>query len=297
MMTFKMNCKISVVVAALLVLLTGSLAFAAGPWNYVRQLPAADSGVKIGLPSALSIDVDKKRYYVVDAEGGQLVSFDKDGKFLAAFNAGGELRTPLSMARTSSGVLWAVNRANNELLYINPRQQKVQRFTPKYPDGTRMVPAKVAVDGKNRLFVLDLQRGAILQLDDNLKIVQQYSGGKEFQGFVDFKLKGSQLWALDGLSASIYGFSVSGTASDPVQLKGLEFPVSLEVDSAGQYYVLDRHAGTVVVFGPNGDLRFRFLGKGKRHGQLWYAKELVFDWEERLCVVNEGNGRIDILTR
>ncbi len=292
-----MSFKMSAAVAMAMVLFSSSLLFAAGPWNYVRQLPAADSGVKLGLPSALSIDAVKQRYYVVDAEGGQLVSFDKDGKFLAAFNAGGELKTPLSMARTSSGALWAVNRASSELLYINPRQQKVQRFSPKYPDGAQILPAKVAVDGKNRLFLLDQRRGAVLQLDDNLSVVQQYSGGKEFKGFVDFKLKGQQIWALDGLSAAIHQFSVAGEVAGAVTLEGLEFPVSLEVDSAGQFYVLDRHAGTVVVFGPSGDLRFSFLGKGKRHGQLWYAKELVFDWEEKLCVVDEGNGRIDILTR
>lgn len=295
MLIFKRNIKVPVMVA-LMLLLCGA-AFAAGPWNYVRQLPAADSGVNIALPSALSIDAEKQRYYVVDAEGGQLVSFDKDGKFLAAFNAGGELKTPLSMARTSTGALWVVNRANNELLYINPRQQKVQRYALKYPDGAEVFPAKVAVDARNRLFLLDQRRGEILQLDDNLTIVQRYSGGEGFQGFVDFKLKGAKIWALDGLGAAVYQFSVSGATAGPIALSGLQFPVSLEVDSSGQFYVLDRHAGTVIVFGPSGDLRFSFLGKGKRHGQLWYGKELIFDWDEKLCVVDEGNGRIDILTR
>lgn len=273
------------------------VATAAGPWSYLRQLPAIDSGVKVVQPSTLALDVEMQRYYLVDAQGGQLISFDKDGKFLAAFNAGGELRTPLSLARTQSGVLWVVDRGDNRLLYINPRQQKVQRFTVKYPDGAEAFPAKVVVDSSNRLFVLDQRRGIILQLDDKLSIVQQYQGTDDFRGFVDFKLKGENLWALDGLSEVVQRFAVSGAAAAPVQLAGLEFPVSLEVDGAGQLYVLDRHAGEVVVFGPSGDLRFKFLGKGKRQGQLWFAKELVFDWDEKLCVVDEGNGRVDILTR
>lgn len=284
-------------IAALLLGLLAGPVSAAGPWNYLRQLPEVKSGVEIGLPSALTIDESSQRYYVVDAVDGQLVSFDKDGKFLAAFNAGGELKTPLSMARTSTGVLWVANRGSNELLYINPRQQKVQHFKLKYADGTQVFPAKVAVDSANRLYLLDNRRGGVLQLDDNLAIVRQYVGVKGFQGFVDFKLKGNEIWALDGLAAAVYQFSAAGETAGPVKLDGLEFPVSLEVDSAGQLYVLDRHAGTVVVYGPTGDLRFNFLGKGKRHGQLWYGKELVFDWEEKLCVVDEGNGRVDILTR
>ena len=292
--------QIGLIVAALLLSLTSASiqpAEAAGPWSYLRQLPAADSGVKIGLPSALSVDAKSGRYYVVDAADGQLVSFDKDGKFLSAFNAGGELKSPVSLARTSSGVLWVVNRASNELLYINPRKQKVEHYQPSHPDGARIVAAKVAVDGEDRLFVLDQRRGAILQLDDSLQVVQNYSGDKGFRGFVDFKLKGRDIWALDGLARKIYRFSANGETVKVVALQGLQFPVALEVDTAGQFYVLDRHAGTIEVFGPQGDKRFDFLGRGKRHGQLWYAKDLLFDWEQRLCVVDEGNARIDILTR
>lgn len=295
-MRIKMRMK-PLLFCLLLMLKLAAPAMAAGPWAYLRQLPALDSGVKLGLPSAVSIDTVKQRYYVVDAQGGQLVSFDKDGKFLAAFNAGGELRTPLSLARTSSGVLWAVDRYDNKLLYINPRQQKVQRFSLKYPDGKQIFPAKIALDSGNRLFVLDQRRGAVVQLDDNLKVVQHYRGEEAFQGFVDFKIKDGILWALDGLSAVVYRFAVGEPAAESVRLSGLQFPVALEIDSAGQFYVLDRHAGTVEVFGPKGDKRFDFLGKGKRHGQLWYAKELIFDWEEKLCVVDEGNNRVDILTR
>jgi len=290
--------RASLIVAVLLVGFGSvNMAGAAGPWSYLRQLPAADSGVKIALPSALSIDHSSNRYYVVDAAQGQLVSFDAEGKFLAAFNAGGELKAPLSLARTSSGILWVVNRGSNELLYINPRQQQVQRYQPSYPDGKGMTPAKVAVDDKDRLFVLDQRRGAILQLDDRLQVVQTYSGEKDFSGFVDFKLKGRELYALDGLGRKVYQFSDSGTLLKVVALAGLQFPVALEVDSAGQFYLLDRHAGTVEVFGPEGDKRFNFLGKGKRHGQLWYAKDLLFDWEQRLCIVDEGNARVDVLTR
>ncbi|NOY12274.1 MAG: hypothetical protein GXP51_00825 [Deltaproteobacteria bacterium] len=295
-MKIKLSVKIYFVVLVLISSLCGSVS-AAGPWNYLRQLPAADSGVKITLPSALFIDAVAQRYYVVDAGLGQLVSFDKDGKFLAAFNAGGELKTPLSMARTSTGVLWVVNRGDNKLLYINPRQQKVQHYQPSYPDGTVIRPAKVAVDAKNRLFVLDQRRGAILRLDDDLRVVRNYSGDESFRGFVDFKLKGHDIWALDGLARKIYRFGDGNQFEQRIALTGLQFPVALEVDTAGQFYVLDRHAGTVEVFGPQGEKRFDFLGKGKRHGQLWYPKDLLFDWDQRLCIVDEGNVRVDILTR
>ncbi|WP_072905021.1 hypothetical protein [Malonomonas rubra] len=285
---------------ALAIFLSGVFAssvLAAGPWNYDRQLPDRKAGVKIDLATALYVDFDKQRYYLVDAQGGQLVSFDNTGKFLAAFNAGGELKTPISLARSQKGVLWVVDRADNRLLQINPRLQKVQRFRVKYPDGSWVRLGKIAIDPKNRIFVLDQLRGSVLELDDDLSVKRQFRGGEAFAGFVDFKLKSDGIWALDGRKAQIYHFDNSGVASAPVSVSGLEFPVSLEVDSAGRFYVLDRHAGIVAVYGPAGDKRFEFLGKGKRPGQLWFPEELVFDWDERLCVVDEGNGRVDILTR
>ncbi|WP_303720439.1 hypothetical protein [Malonomonas rubra] len=290
------NIVLSICALLVFPLLVGP-AVATGPWSYLRQLPDNDSGVRLDLASSLSIDTNKQRYYLVDARGGQLVSFDKNGKFLSAFNAGGELKTPVSLTRTTSGILWVADRYDNKLLYIDPRQQKVQRFDLKYPDGKQILPAKIDLDAENRLFVLDQRRGAILQLDDNLNVMHSYQGTAAFKGFVDFKIKGETLWALDGLSSSVYRFAIGSAALEAVQLSGLKFPVSLEIDSAGQFYVLDRHAGIVVVFGPNGEKRFDFLGKGKRNGQLWFAKELIFDWEEKLCVVDEGNNRVDILTR
>jgi len=281
----------------LLLLSAGEAGFAAGSWNFDRQLPAVDAGVKVGLVASMYVDVGKQRYYLVDAQGGQLISFDKDGKFLAAFNAGGELKTPISMARTNKGVLWVVDRADNRLLQVNPRLQKVERFKVLYPDGGRVQLGKISIDDENRIFVLDQRAGAVLMLDDNLAVKRQYKGQGDFNGFVDYKVKGNVLWALDGQSAQVYLFAIDGDSSSVVKLEGLEFPVSLEVDSTGLLYILDRHAGTVAVFGKQGGLRFEFMGKGKRNGQLWFAEELIFDWDEKLCVVDEGNGRVEILTR
>lgn len=291
-----MKYRILTVVLGLLLIFSPVRA-KAGPWNFLMQLPGKDATLKIDRPIALAVDPESKRYYVVDAVGGALVSFDRDGKHLASFNAGGELKQPVAMAKGLRGTLWVIERSTNQLLYVHPAEQQVRRFDLSYADGNLIFPARVAVDGQGRVLVLDRMRGTVVRLDDNLKVEKILTGGPECKGLVDFKVKGSDIWALDGLAGKVYRFSGEGAATVSALDHAFEFPVSLEIDDAGQYYVLDRHAGVIAVFGPRGDFRYDFLGQGQRHGKLWYPSQLVFDWEGRLCVVNEGNNRVDVFSR
>jgi hypothetical protein len=140
-------------------------------------------------------------------------------------------------------------------------------------------------------------RGTVVRLDDNLKVEKILAGEQGGKGFVDFKVKKTGTWALDGLSGKVYRFAGDGAPAVLALARSLAFPVSLEIDEAGQLYILDRHAGSVAVFGPQGEFRYDFLGQGKRHGKLWYPAQLLFDWAGRLCVVDEGNSRVDIFNR
>lgn len=268
-----------------------------GPWNFLMQLPARDSGLRVDRPIAIAIDAESRRYYVVDPVGGTLISFDRDGKHLTAFNAGGALKQPVALAKGQGGALWVVERSTNQILRVNPSAQQVERFDPRHPDGSLIFPARLAVDGHGRLLILDRMRGAVLRLDDSLKVEKVLAGDPGNKGFVDFKIKANGIWSLDGLSGKVYHFAGEGAPAVVSLDRPLEFPVSLEVDESGQFYILDRHSGSVVVFGPRGDFRHELFGRGKRHGKLWYPSQLLFDWEGRLCVVDEGNSRVDIFNR
>lgn len=287
------------IILALLVLLGAvpELKAETGPWNFLMQLPTRDSGLKLDRPVAIDVDSESRRYYVVDPVGGTLLSFDRDGKHLAAFNAGGALKQPVALAKGRSGALWVIERSTNQVLRVNPSEQQVQRFDLRYADGSLIFPARLAVDERGRLLVLDRMRGTVVRLDDNLKVETIFAAQSGGRGFVDFKIKANGIWALDGLAGKVYRFT-DGAAPSVISLKrAMEFPNSLEIDQGGQLYVLDRHAGTVVVFGAQGDFRHELLGRGKRHGKLWYPAQLLFDWEGRLCVVDEGNSRVDIFNR
>jgi hypothetical protein len=93
-------------------------------------------------------------------------------------------------------------------------------------------------------------------------------------------------------------FTMDGKPASSVVLEDVvRFPYSLEVGPSGIFYVLDRHGGDVAVFDREGRFRYRFLTPGQARGRLYFPIELKFDPWGRLCVVEEGNGRVEIFKR
>lgn len=268
------------------------------PWKLVMQFPELGGDVKVKTPRFLGLDSEKKRYYLVDATEGKIDAFDAEGQFVASFDAAGQLNSPVSMARTSSGKFWIVERSRNQLLYVDIRQKMIRDFTLKDKEGRLVVPDRIALDAKDHLFVLDRLSGSVLQVDDDLKVVRRFSAGTETKGFCDFKVKEEGVFALDCLQREVFVFDLRGTLQETIALKAdLMFPSALEVEGADRLYILDRHKGNISVFDRQGELKFDFLDKGKRSGLVSYGAYLLLDWDNRLCVVEEGNGRVEVYER
>ncbi len=100
--------------------------------------------------------------------------------------------------------------------------------------------------------------------------------------------------ALEPRDKKIYRFNADGTVARTIDLgSDIEFPVSLAVE-AGFIFVLDRHQDCVFVYDEDGRFRYRFLGIGQAEGKVYFPRQLRFDPWGRLCVVDEGNGRVEV---
>ena len=77
----------------------------------------------------------------------------------------------------------------------------------------------------------------------------------------------------------------------------MAFPRSLAVDKNNFLYILDRHKGKVVVYDSSGNYKYNFLEAGEARGHLYYPIELKFDPWGQLCVVEEGNGRVQVFSK
>ena len=251
---------------------------------------------QVSTPASLALDIQRQRYYVVDSQAGRLLSFDKSGIFLSEFDAAGGLTCPTTMTFAQPGKMWLIERANNSLLYIDMTTQKIRAFFPTGTDGKQLFPDHIATDEAHRLYISDRRSGRIYALDDDLNIATVFApqaGGQ----LIDFKIKGKQLWALDRVQHVVYCFSLDGSRQRRIVLEhSLDFPVSLEIDPQQHIYILDRAAAKIYRFTTNGKYMEDFGQKGYRRGQLNYPSQLVLDWQQRLCVVNQGNGRIEVFS-
>jgi len=267
------------------------------PWKWVMSLDKDGIGVHIKEPTALYYDAKVKRYYVVDSGNQRLVSFDKQGRYLNQFSAGGQLKGPFAMVKDAQGNLWVVEKRLNSLTYIRLKEKVVERHSITLPSGEAVFPDRLAIDSVGTLYLLDRGSGKVVALDKNLRVVKQFSAPEDGR-FCDFKLKSDGLWALEPLTRRICHFSLGGKLLREIHLKGdLDFPISLEVDSVGLIYIADRHVGMVKVFDSRGNFKYAFLEKGENRGRIYYPFQLLFDEVGRLCVVEEGNGRVEVFQR
>jgi len=271
-------------------------ALAASPWQWQMSLRIDKTGDSMYMPSAVAFDQESQRYYVIDTGRNRLVSFGRDGNLLKAFTANNQLKAPFDMVRLDNGQLWVVEKGRNSLTLIDVAAKKIEPHT--LHDGEHLVfPDRIAVAG-GKLYLLDRASGQVLRLAADLSIEQRF-GCKDCQaGLTDFVIDGNTILAIETIDKRIYRFKLDGKIADEIKLGDeVDFPVSLAVGPSGSIYVLDRHQNSVLAYSNKGQFRYRFLGTGQAPGKVYFSRQLRFDPWGQLCVVDEGNGRVEIYGR
>jgi sugar lactone lactonase YvrE len=280
---------------ALLALLPAS-ALAQAPWQWQMSLRVETRGDALYMPSAVGFDPVAERYYAVDTGRNRLVSFDREGKLLRAFTADDRLKAPFDMVRLDDGRLWVVEKGRNSVTRIDIPAREVTPHVLK-DAGRTVFPDRIA-DAGGALYVLDRSIAQVLRLADDLTVEQRYVCTDCVGGFTDFAVHDGEVWALEMRGKNVVRFGPDGTILQRIDLgEELDIPVSLALGEGDFLYVLDRHRNQIAAYGLDGRFRYRFLGPGHGRGQLHFPRQIRFDPWGRLCVVDEGNGRIEIFAR
>lgn len=268
----------------------------ASAWSVSLSLKRDTIEDAMQMPSAVFVDKDGEKYYVVDSGKNRILSFDRSGNLLHVFKAGDTLEVPFDMVRTDDGTLWVVEKGKNSLTKIDLKAQKTLPKTLT-SQGKTIFPHRLETDGK-LLYVQDKASGDIIVYDDNLVEENRISCDSCTQGFFDFKVKDDTIWALDRLGKAVYSYTTSGVQKNMIQLgEEVVYPVSIAVGPSDYIYVLDRYSRDIAVYSPDGEFKYRFLQSGIASGQLYYPVEILFDPWEGLCVTDEGNARVEVYKR
>jgi outer membrane protein assembly factor BamB len=269
---------------------------AGSPWLWDRVLKQDKAKDALSMPTSLFIDGTKELYYVVDSGNNRLLSFNRKGELLNIFNAGKALSIPSDMVKTEEDGVWIVEKGRNSLSYIDLKEKKVRPNTLTYK-GELVYPDRIETDS-GLLYVLNKATGNIISYSKKLIPVNRFSSSACPWGFVDFKIHQQKIWALDQANKTIRCFNLEGKLVKTFELgDSINFPVSLAIGPTGFIYVLDRQRRNIVVYDRNGIFKYRFLEKGIARGQLYYPSEIRFDPWGGLCLVDEGNARVEIFNR
>lgn len=266
------------------------------PWQWQMSLKVDSVGDAMYMPSAVGFDVESERYYAIDTGRNRLVSFDREGKLIRAFTANDQLRAPFDMVRLDNGQLWVVEKGRNSLTLIDLAARKIEPRMIK--DGARQVfPDRIAQAG-GRLYVLDRSSGDVLRLAADLSVERRFSCADCTGGITDFVVADGRVLALGGRDRKILSFNNDGSVAREYPLgREVDFPISLAVGPSGFIYVLDRHSNSILAYDEDGRFRYRFLSTGHSTGRLYFARQIRFDPWGNLCVVDEGNGRVEVFAR
>ncbi|MDH5298138.1 MAG: hypothetical protein OEV91_03895 [Desulfobulbaceae bacterium] len=285
--------------ALLLLFSLEGTAAAKNPWRWQMSIRTdAKTTTAMRMPLSLYVDGSKERYYVADSGNNRLLSFDREGKLVHTFTADNDLKAPSDMTRTEAGDLWVVEKGRSTLTLISLKDKQTVQHTVK-DQGRLVFPDRLEYNN-NKLYLLDKASGNILLLDQDLSVRQRYvcPAEKGNTGFVDFKVQGEEVWALEQRSNTIYRFRPDGGVAGRISLENkVHFPISLAVGTDELVYILDRLDAAVAVFDREGRFKYSFLGAGQAQGQLYYPAEVLFDPWGQLCVVDEGNGRVEVFRR
>lgn len=272
-------------VAVVLISLLSQSAFAKEA--KVRVVAVITGGEMMGHlkdPSGLFFDEEKKRLYISDSGNKRLLSysFNQEIRFHAEFTHK-DLGTPIGIVKDKRGYFYTVDSEKGEVLFIDPAKEAVVPI-----DLEGVMPGRMTIDGKGRLYVVDRLKKRILVLDTDRKVEKEILlEDTDISGINDIRVYGEgRIYLLDTIDRRIYIINRKGDLLASFGSGDFLFPVSLAVSDKGSVYVADGHGGRIFVFNRDGDFQYTFSRKGARTGELYHPSYITVDREGRIYVID-----------
>ena len=279
---FRMSQKLLILFFTLLISLAN-----ASEWKLIGSIETGPSGIHLKNPLSVFVSANSI-IYVTDSQNGRFISYSEKLKPLKQFNAGGELKTPAGMIKDSNGNIWYIERATNSIGYINLREKKIIK------KNLNIFPDRISIY-KDNIVVVDRFSGKIDLINKNFQIIKKlFPVNKSWKGFYDVKVKDDKICGMENLTGRIFCFNMVTNKKSIIKIEPkLVQPVSFDIDKDSNVYIIDRYLKKVLIFNSSGKYVSSMLTEGERPGELYYPWQILIK-NNRIFIVDEGNGRIDV---
>lgn len=163
-------------------------------------------------------------------------------------------------------------------------------------------PIAVAMDGKSRIYVTDIELSALVRFDRGNRRMDVFgkTGSVRLRTPVGVSVGGDgRIYVADGALRKVVVFDDDGGVVQAYGREGeLANPTDAELSPDGKtVWVADSKAHCIVVFdAASGTLRDRIGKRGNGDGEFNYPSALAFDADGALFVLDQMNSRVQILS-
>jgi DNA-binding beta-propeller fold protein YncE len=303
-----MKHKTIIIVAALSLLLSSAVAFAADKVSHEYSLTQDEDGNRLVSPTGVLAEPVMKEIYVLSM--GRVYIFADDFYQLYAFGKGRGVENPLSLAVDPEGYVYIAQAPTEEIpdyrvSVFNPSFRWERDIVVKGFEGDdSFTPNRLAVDGKGRIYVAGLNFPGVPVMDREgriLEVIQAEEAGEKVP-LDDVAVDGSngRVYLLSTSKSRIFVFDENWELLFKFGQKGgsstkLSRPMAVDVDRrTGRAYVLDYMRHTVLAYDNTGKYAFEFGGLGWSPGWLQYPIDLTVDSSGRIIIADTFNNRVEV---
>ncbi len=266
--------------------------------KYNLSLYADEKGNGMNQPEGVACGED--RLAVADSGNGRIILYSLQG---GEPKGGKEIKIPQVMYPLRVQI-----SSKGDLLVLDERQRKVIRLSQEgvfkqyvepsgVPTDSMIVPAAIAVDAQDNLYLLDILAGRVVVLDSGGKFLRQISFPKEYGFFTDLTVDArGTVFVIDGVKATVYSAAKDAVSFSPVSgsLKDvMKFPMSVVADNKGSLYIADQHGNGIVVLRQDGTFQSRQLSLGWKEGNIRYPAQICIEKDGALFIADRANSRIE----
>ena len=214
----------------------------------------------LSMPSDVGIGKDQQTY-VVEGGSHQIAVFDAAGTRVTSLgmpgSEDGQLTSPLGIGTSGKGEVWVTDKGNNRLVMFDSRG-RFKRVLPLADEGDDVVPVDVAVGPKGKeLFVTANNSHKVLVYSTKGELLRAWGGEGEDDG-------------------------------------QFRFPATIDIDAAGNVYVVDVLNARVQKFDPAGTHLLTIGELGGKAGTFFRPKGVAVDASGNIYVSDSFLGVIQV---
>ncbi|HET7445372.1 MAG TPA: 6-bladed beta-propeller [Solirubrobacterales bacterium] len=286
--------------------------------EFVKNVGGAGSGNgQFSHPDGIDID-SRGTVWVLDQSNGRIQGFNQAGEYVTQFGAKGSgagqfsFSYPAGLVVSARGQFWIADTQNNRV-----QRWSIPNYVPSYAlaaegsfgtagsgDGQFNLPADLAVDAKNNLWVVDSNNNRLEKFNEAGTYVSKFgslgsANGKLIHPSAVAIDAAGNLWVADPGNRRVQKFTEAGAYVSKFGTAGTgngQFGTAIEglaISLDGKIWVSDTSNNRLQVFNEKGEFVKVVGAAGSGPGQLQAPRGLAVDRSGNVWVADSGNNRLE----